>query len=62
MKRGVSPMKRLAIVLTTVLFALTSAHAADVLIKGRIVLEEEAGALLARDDLGTLYFDLAETG
>jgi branched-chain amino acid transport system ATP-binding protein len=42
--------------------ALDFARRAYVMIKGRIVLEEEAEALLAREDLGTLYFDLAEDG
>jgi len=42
--------------------ALGFARRAYVMIKGRIVLEEEADALLAREDLGTLYFDLAVDG
>ena len=42
--------------------ALAFARRAYVMIKGRIVLEEASSALLARDDLATLYFDLAEDG
>ncbi|MDH3233160.1 MAG: ABC transporter ATP-binding protein [Alphaproteobacteria bacterium] len=42
--------------------ALAFARRAYVMIKGRIVLEETSSALLARDDLATLYFDLAEDG
>jgi branched-chain amino acid transport system ATP-binding protein len=40
--------------------ALAFARRAYVMIKGRIVLEEAAETLLARPDLATLYFDLAE--
>jgi len=42
--------------------ALGFASRAYVMIKGRIVLEQAADALLAREDLSTLYFDLAEDG
>jgi branched-chain amino acid transport system ATP-binding protein len=40
--------------------ALAFARRAYVMIKGRIVLEESAETLAAREDLATLYFDLAE--
>jgi len=42
--------------------ALAFARRAYVMIKGRIVLEQDAEAMRARDDLATLYFDLAEAG
>jgi len=42
--------------------ALDFARRAYVMIKGRIVLQEAAETLLAREDLATLYFDLAEDG
>ncbi len=40
--------------------ALSFASRAYVLVKGRIALAETSEALLKRDDLSTLYFDLAE--
>jgi len=42
--------------------ALAFARRAYVLIKGRVVLEEPAETLAARENLATLYFDLAEAG
>jgi len=42
--------------------ALAFARRAYVMIKGRVVLEEPAETLAARENLATLYFDLAEAG